>query len=207
MAPVIAPKATSTGVVQQNESIFSPNQQMSYANQDIFPQQSNPFAYTPATDGAYGSTAGGFGVNDVGINSTFDQPYGDNGFSTMNQSPQLNTFQQDQAKRNNWSYEEAMGSPKNNAELLEQGQLEIQGKESALLDDRIKNANSFDWMGGANTVMSGLNTAMQVGMYGDRKDYMKNVNKGLEQNMRNAQQSHDTRQKNTASYGSAFSNA
>ena len=73
-------------------------------------------------------------------------------------------------------------------------------KEQNLLD-----AQAFDWMGAANVGFQGLNTAMEVGMYGDKKDYMNNVNKGLEQNMRNAQATHDNRATQQQNLGSTFS--
>jgi len=74
-----------------------------------------------------------------------------------------------------------------------------------LRDAQIEELQGFDYMGAGSLAMQGIGTAMQMGLYGDRKDYMENTNAALEQNMQNAEESHNTRQANTASYGSAFS--
>ncbi len=71
--------------------------------------------------------------------------------------------------------------------------------------DKMNRGNEFDWMGAANTGMQGANLAMNIGLYGDKKDYYENVNKGLEQNLTNAQATHDNRAKQQTNLGSTFS--
>ena len=87
----------------------------------------------------------------------------------------------------------------------EQSLIDSRNASTALDQEMLKQAQGFDWMGAANVGFQGLNTAMQVGMYGDQKDYMQNVNKGLEQNMKNAQATHDNRATQQQNLGSTFS--
>ncbi len=99
------------------------------------------------------------------------------------------------------------GSKMNQNDLFQQQYGDSLVSETALRDAQIEELQGFDYMGAGSLAMQGIGTAMQMGLYGDRKDYMENVNAGLEQNLQNAEESHNTRQANTASYGSAFSNA
>jgi len=87
----------------------------------------------------------------------------------------------------------------------EQSLIDQRNASTALDTQLLKDAQGFDWMGATNVGLQGLNTAMQVGMYGDQKDYMQNVNAGLEQNMRNAQATHDNRVTQQKNLGSTFS--
>jgi len=92
---------------------------------------------------------------------------------------------------------------------------QIGGEHQSLIDAReartaldiqtLKDAQSFDWLGAGNVAAQGVNTIMEVGLYGDKKDYYKNVNKGLEQNLTNAQATHDNRATQQKNLGSAFS--
>jgi len=93
--------------------------------------------------------------------------------------------------------------------------------QSRLLDDKkianmtaqenawnaIANNQGMQWNDWANIGLGGLGTLMQLGTYGDRKDYLQGSVDALEQQMQNAEEAHNTKMKNTASYGSAFSNA
>ena len=187
------PVATTTGVVkQQNPNVFDPatinNPYAGSTNQGMYSAQSTP-------DYRYES------------GPTVQRADTMNGFDTMNVTPQLNDFQTSQANQNNWTYEQALSSPTDKGGMYEQAYMDNLTSETALRDAQITDLQGFDYMGAGSLAMQGLGTAMQMGLYGDRKDYMKNVNSSMEQNMRNAQESHDTRQANTASYGSAFSNA
>ena len=77
--------------------------------------------------------------------------------------------------------------------------------ETQGLVDEMNRANEFDWMGAAGVGIQGANLAMNIGMYSDKKDYYENVNKGLEQNLTNAQDTHDNRAKQQTNLGSTFS--
>jgi len=99
------------------------------------------------------------------------------------------------------------GSAMNQNDLFQQQYGDSLVSETALRNAQIEDLQGFDYMGAGSLAMTGIGTAMQMGLYGDRKDYMSNTNAALEQNTQNAEESHNTRQANTASYGSAFSNA
>ena len=96
-------------------------------------------------------------------------------------------------------------SAMNSEQLATQALTDQRNMDTALKGQQLADAQAFDWMGAANVGFQGLNTAMQVGMYGDQKDYMKNVNAGLEQNMSNAQATHDNRETQQQNLGSTFS--
>jgi len=100
-------------------------------------------------------------------------------------------------------YNTASGT--NNA--LQNEMIKGQGLYNDMMTEQIKDMQGFDYMGASSLGFQGLGTAMQMGLYGDRKDYMQNVNAGLEQNLQNAEETHNTQMANTASYGSAFSQA
>ncbi len=77
--------------------------------------------------------------------------------------------------------------------------------ETALRNAQIDDLQGFDWMGAGGLAMSGVNTAMEIGLYGDKKDYMENANKAMDQNLQNAEEDFNTRQTNKSNYGSTFS--
>ncbi len=97
------------------------------------------------------------------------------------------------------------GSKMTPEQLATQSLTDSRNMDTAIKEQVLLDSQSFDWMGTANVGLQGLNTAMEVGMYGDKKDYMKNVNKGLEQNMRNAQATHDNRATQQQNLGNTFS--
>ena len=99
------------------------------------------------------------------------------------------------------------GSSMTQGDLLDQRYGDALQSETDLRNAQIADLGSTDWMGAASLGMQGIGTAMQMGLYGDRKDYMKNTNEALEQNMAIAQDDYDTKKATTESYGSAFSNA
>ena len=72
-----------------------------------------------------------------------------------------------------------------------------QGKLDAL--------DNFDWQGWAGVGLSGLDTAMKLGMYPTQKEYMSKTVDALDQNIRNAQENWDARKDARKNYSSAFS--
>jgi len=88
---------------------------------------------------------------------------------------------------------------------LEQSMTNANNSYTAMLDEQIKDMQSFDTMGAVGLGMQGLGTAMQMGMYGDKKDYLSGSVSALEQATANSEEAHNQKMANTASYGSAFS--
>ncbi len=178
-------KATSTGVLE-NQYTRQPQTE----SQKLFGANEDPFAWSPQQDGPYGSTQSGIGV----------QPM---------QAPVQSQIVPDATKPIDYSLAYNSKDGLNTAEF---GKLDSTGQGQVMdimkaeeLAAGIKDANSFDWMGAANVGLQGANTLMEIGMYGDKKDYMQNVNAGLEQNMKNAQATHDNRATQQQNLGSTFS--
>jgi len=73
-------------------------------------------------------------------------------------------------------------------------------RNNAIMDNQGTSWN--DW---ANIGLGAVGTGMQMSMHGDRKDFLSNSNKALEQQTANAEEAHNTKMANNASYGSAFS--
>ena len=83
--------------------------------------------------------------------------------------------------------------------------------EGLKLDNEIKQGTidnmGTSWNDWANIGLGAVGTGMQMGLYGDRKDFLSNSNDALEQQNQNAEEAHNTKMANNATYGSAFSNA
>ena len=92
----------------------------------------------------------------------------------------------------------ADGSAMNSAQMKDQ-------QIGNYYDEMSKNVGT-SWNDWANIGLGTVGTAMEIGMYGDKKDFLSNSNKALEQSTANAEEAHNTKLANNASYGSAFSN-
>jgi len=94
------------------------------------------------------------------------------------------------------------GSFLSNNEILRNDNLKKQGD----INDRIiSDMDAFDWAGYAGAGMQGLDTAMQMGLYGDKKDRLQLGNDALKQNMTMAQGTYDNRAAQQQNLGSTFS--
>ena len=76
--------------------------------------------------------------------------------------------------------------------------------ETELRNAQIEELQGFDYMGAGSLAIQGLGTAMEMGLYGDRKDYIKNANKGLEQNIQFAREDQQDKQARNANLQTTF---
>ena len=66
--------------------------------------------------------------------------------------------------------------------------------------------DDFDWQGWSGVGLGGLNLGMDLGMYGDKKDFLNSSVDALNQNIEMSQEAWDQKQDTRNSYSSAFSN-
>ncbi len=78
--------------------------------------------------------------------------------------------------------------------------------ENDILQEKLNNMGT-SWNDWANIGMGAIGTGMEMSMFGDKKDYLKNSNRALELQTANANEAHQTKMANNASYGSAFGRA
>jgi len=76
--------------------------------------------------------------------------------------------------------------------------------QNEITNSKINDANAFDWGGAANLGMAGLNTAMNIGSYFDRKDFNKTAMKEINQNMKHAKMARQDRTDFLSGAKSAF---
>ena len=85
----------------------------------------------------------------------------------------------------------------------------VEQKDMALKDLYEMQAGNLgtSWNDWANIGLGGLGVAMQLSMLPDQQDYLSSSVDALKQQTQNAEEAHNTKMANNASYGSAFSNA
>ncbi len=76
--------------------------------------------------------------------------------------------------------------------------------ETKYRNAQIEDMQGFDYMGAGSLAIQGLGTAMEMGLYGDRKDYIKNANRGLEQNIQFAKEDQRDKQARNANLQTTF---
>ena len=103
--------------------------------------------------------------------------------------------------------------PVTGLQTSEQSLLDTQANQASLMDsERLKNQAIADnvgtsWNDWANIGLGTMGVGMQAGLYGERKDYLQGTNDALAQATQNSEEAHNAEMQNTASYGSAFSQA